>query len=99
MKTVLACLMMLAALATHAQAGHGTIEETDDGYVVEYSGDAADKQAGEKQDSSSAAMPASTPAGSERQAAPAPQRAERPERARRERAPRGPRAPNDAGNE
>jgi hypothetical protein len=42
MKPIMACLM-LAALAAPAYAGHGSIEETDDGYVVEYSGDTAEK--------------------------------------------------------
>jgi len=34
-------LLLLAPLA--AQAGQGTIEETDDAIIVEYTGDAADK--------------------------------------------------------
>jgi hypothetical protein len=43
MKPIMACLM-LAALATPAYAGHGSIEESDEGYVVEYSGDTTEKQ-------------------------------------------------------
>jgi len=36
------CLLLLV-LAVPAYAGHGTIEETDEGFIVEYSGDASDK--------------------------------------------------------
>jgi len=35
--------LMLFAFASPVHAGHGTIEETDDCYIVEYSGDATDK--------------------------------------------------------
>lgn len=38
------CLLLLV-LAAPAYAGHGTIEETDEGFIVEYSGDATDKAA------------------------------------------------------
>lgn len=42
MKTFMTCLMLFA-FASPVHAGHGTIEETDDCYIVEYSGDATDK--------------------------------------------------------
>jgi len=42
MKTILTCLM-LSAFAVPVHAGHGSIEETDDGYIVEYSSDSAEK--------------------------------------------------------
>ena len=44
MKTILTCVI-LSAFAVPVHAGHGSIEETDDGYIVEYSGDSAEKPA------------------------------------------------------
>lgn len=45
MKTIMTCLMLTAlALPAHA-VGHWTIEETDDCFFVEYSGDASEKLA------------------------------------------------------
>ena len=37
--------LFFAALAMPAYAGHGTIEETDDAIIVEYTGDASDNAA------------------------------------------------------
>jgi hypothetical protein len=67
MKTIMTCLMLFA-FASPVHAGHGTIEETDDGYIVEYSGDATDKtdkparKPGEKQLPLPIATPATKPA-------------------------------------
>jgi hypothetical protein len=59
MKRVIVCLM-LSAFAMPAHAGHGSIEETDDAFIVEYSGDAADKTP-EKPSPKPAAAPAWVP--------------------------------------
>ena len=47
---VLTLCLLLTALALPAHAGHGTIEETDDAFIVEYTGDASDKAADNKAD-------------------------------------------------
>lgn len=80
MRTLLLCLALLVAPLL-AQAGHGTIEETDEGIVVEYSGDAADKA--EKPAASGTTPQAAPEAGPTSLLPPPPRAAEDPGRALR----------------
>lgn len=57
MRIPMFCLL-LAALAGPAYAGHGTIEETDEAIIVEYSGDAGEKPADGKPSIPAYAVPA-----------------------------------------
>lgn len=61
---VLLCLLGLA-VSVPAYAGHGTIEETDECFIVQWSGDASDKAA----DTSSKAQPTRTVAPVKQQTA------------------------------
>jgi hypothetical protein len=57
MKAGLSMLLLVAAFAAPAYAGHGTIEETDEVIIVEYSGDAGDGQPAKKGDAPAPSRP------------------------------------------